>query len=205
MSKKASSVNLSKREQLRAERRRRSLLWNVGILGGLGVVILFVVYYFIASAGPGPLPGELSAPRDFPDEGRGHAEDGTVLTFQHYPPSSGTHYNNPAAWGVYTSPVPDGAFVHNLEHGGVVFLYYCDTPCPDLEQQFDDFYKKAPTDNRFNERKILISPYDKTKMPSPLVALAWDHQLNLQKADEATMLLWYKRFVNKGPEGQDQP
>ena len=204
MSKKPSGANLSKREQLRAERQRRSLLWNVGILGGLGVVILLVVYYFVASAGPGPLPGELSAPRDFPNEGQGHVNEGTALTFQHYPPSSGAHYPSPAAWGVYTEPITEGTFVHNLEHGGVVFLYYCDNPCPDLEQQFSDFYDKAPTDNRFNVRKILVSPYDKAKMPSPIVALAWTHQLNLPEIDEAKMLLWYRRFVNGGPEGRDQ-
>ena len=33
-----------------------------------------------------------------------------------------------------------------------------------------------------------------------IVALAWDHQLNLAQFDEGKMLLWYKRFVNQGPE-----
>jgi hypothetical protein len=201
LSKKESAVKLSKREQLRAERRRQSLVWNGLILGGGGLVILLVVWYFVASAGPGPLPGEQL----IADEGTGHQPEGTPLTFLHYPPSSGTHYPSVARWGVYTEPISEGIFVHNLEHGGVVFLYYCDTPCPDLEQQFSELYEKAPPDNRFGSRKILVTPYDKAKMPSPIVALAWNHQLDMQTFDEETLLKWYRRFVNGGPEGLEQP
>lgn len=203
MSKKSSGAPLSKREQLRAERRRRSLVWNVILLGGGGLVVLIVAGYYIALAlsRPGPLPGE----QFIPDEGTGDVPSGSALTFKHYPPSSGAHYAEVAQWGVYSEPVGEGVFVHNLEHGGVVFLYYCDTPCPDLEQKFEDLAQKVPPDSRFGSRKILVTPYDKSKMEAPIVALAWNHQLDLPAFDEAAMLQWYKRFVNGGPEGLDQP
>jgi hypothetical protein len=207
LNKKESGARLSKREQLRAERRRRSLVWNVILLGGGGLAILMVAIYFIAlaNARPGPLPGELSAPRDFPDEGTGLVPEGAALTFQHYPPSSGAHYESVAPWGVYAEAVAEGVFVHNLENGGVVFLYDCDPPCPDLVQKFEALARKAPPDSRFGSRKILVTPYDKSKMETPIVALAWNHQLNMPAFDEATMLQWYQRFVNTGPKGLDQP
>jgi hypothetical protein len=207
LSKKSPGAPLSKREQLRAERRRRSLVWNIGLLGGGGLVILMIVGYFIALAyaRPGPLPGELSAPSDFLDEGAGLVPDGAALTFQHYPPSSGSHYAAQAEWGRHTEPVPEGTFLRNLERGGVVFLYYCDTPCPDLEQQFDGLYEKAPPASPFGTKKILITPYDKTRLEAPIVALAWNHQLDMEKFDEQTMLRWYTRFVNLGPQGMEGP
>jgi len=197
-SKEIGGSKLSKREQLRAERRRKSMFWNVILLGGGALVIGAIVWYVFANARPGALPGEQLVA----DEGRGHVDIGTSLTFGHYPPSSGTHYSSPAAWGVYTetAPVDEGFFVHNLEHGGVVFLYNCPAACPELEKQLKDFYDSAPPDATFNERKILITPYDATKMSAPIVALAWGHQLDMPQFDANTMLKWYKRFVNQGPE-----
>jgi hypothetical protein len=212
---------LSKREQLRSQRRRRSLVWNGILLGGGGAVLVLVAWYFFAIARPGQFPGEQS----IPNEGSGHISsrnaDGTPTgarpSYLHYPPTSGQHYGDLVApWGVYTStsaiPLPsaelnfdvlavEGVFVHNLEHGGVVFLYNCPSGCPELEQQFVELYANAPADITFNEKKILVLPYDASKMGgSPIIALAWDHQWNIAAFDEAALIRWYQRFVNKGPE-----
>lgn len=201
MNKKQSGAKLSKREQLRAERQQRNLTLNIIIFGGLGLALIAIVVYYLALGRPGPLPGEQL----IADEGQGHVEAGTAITYQHYPPSSGTHFFSPAPWGVATSPLPEGSFVHNLEHGGVVFLYHCEPECPELVQQFEDLVAKAPQAFPFSTVKVLVTSYDATKMPSPIVALAWDHQLNMNGFDEALMLRWYKRFVNGGPEGKDIP
>jgi hypothetical protein len=135
-----------------------------------------------------------------PDEGQGHLTEGVALpVFKHDPPSSGTHYPRAADWGLSTTPVPPSIYLHNLGIGGVVFLYNCATPCPDQEKQFQDLFTKTPPDSLTGSKKILITPYDKT-LPSPIVALAWGHQLNMAQFDEALMLTWYKRFVNLGPE-----
>lgn len=201
MNKKQSGAKLSKREQLRAERQKRNLTWNFIIFGGLGLAVIAVAVYYFALGRPGPLPGEQL----IADEGQGHVEQGTTLSYQHYPPASGTHYFSPAAWGVASTPIPEGNFVHNLEHGGVVFLYHCEPDCPELVQQFEDLVAKAPAAFPFSTVKVLVTSYDATKMPSPIIALAWDHQLNMNSFDEALMLRWYKRFVNGGPEGKDIP
>lgn len=212
---------LSKREQVRAQRRRRTMIWNGLFLGGGGAVVLLVVWYFFAIARPGQFPGEQA----ITNEGSGHissrSADGTPTglrpSYAHYPPSSGQHYGDLVApWGVYTStsliPLPssainfeilaiEGVYVHNLEHGGVVFLYNCPTACPELEQQFAAMYANAPADITFNSKKILVLPYDASRMEgAPIIALAWGHQWKMTAFDEAAMIRWYQRFVNKGPE-----
>ncbi len=196
MSKKETQAKAEFRERRRAEKRRQSLLWNVIILGGLALFGLIVARFVVANLRPGPLPGEMV----FSDEGQGHIAEGAKLpAFQHDPPVSGTHYAKEPAWGLSTTPIPPAYYLHNLGIGGVVVLYRCATPCPDLEQKFDELYKKTPPDSLTGVRKILITPYEKD-LPTPIVALAWDHQLNLATFDEGKMLLWYKRFVNQGPE-----
>jgi hypothetical protein len=216
VSKKPDS-NLSRREQMRAERRRSKLAWNVILLGTVGVVVLLIAWYVLATARPGALPGEVTVP----DEGRAHVRalnqdgspSGTRVTFQTYPPTSGTHYGDLVApWGVYTPAQPiqppfpadtpydlEGIFVHNLEHGGVVFLYACADNCAELEQQFRGLYAKAGPPAGCADPKILVTPYTRD-LPAPIVALAWDHRLNVAAFDEGLLLRWYQRFVDRGPE-----
>jgi len=57
-------------------------------------------------------------------------DDGGMNTPQylHNPPVSGEHYPIWARWQKYTTTVPRGYWVHNLEHGGVIFLYRPDAP-----------------------------------------------------------------------------
>jgi hypothetical protein len=59
-----------------------------------------------------------------------HVPIGTDIQWDSNPPSSGPHYPIWAAYQAYTSPVPRGYYVHNEEHGAVVFLYNCDAGCP---------------------------------------------------------------------------
>jgi hypothetical protein len=137
------------------------------------------------------LPGEFTVP----DEGAQHVTQGAPIIYDHYPPSSGTHYPRPAAWGVYTDPVPEGTYVHNLEHGGVVVLYNCPDTCSELQGQLQDFYDQAPPEDIFGEVKIVITPYMR-ELPAPVVAVAWGHQINLEASDADLLLQFYQRYVN---------
>ena len=196
MSKKESTVRLEKRERRRAENRRQSLLWNLIVLGGLGLFLAIVVGYTIANLRPGPLPGE----QVIPDDGDGHLTAGVPLpAFRHDPPSSGTHYPQAADWGFATTVIPPSTYLHNLGIGGVVFLYRCTTPCPDLENELQDLFTSVPPDPQTGQKKVLITQYDKP-LPSYIVALAWDHELDMVAFNKSTMLTWYKRFLNQGPE-----
>ncbi len=56
-----------------------------------------------------------------------HVEpDAGAIAYLTNPPASGPHYPVWTRWGVWPD-VPRGYWVHNLEHGGVVFLYRCAT------------------------------------------------------------------------------
>ncbi len=139
--------------------------------------------------------GELG--REVPSEGALHVEQGTVIDYQNYPPSSGPHYPAPYNWGVYTEEVPEGNFVHNLEHGGIVILYKCDEPCPDLERSLVDLYQTVPPSG-FGNVKLLTSPY--SKLQNPITALAWGWILEMDEFDQDRMLRFYKARLDKGPE-----
>lgn len=192
-----SAPRVSKREQLRQQRRRRSFVWNLIVLGTAVAFLAVIAWYVFANQRPGQLPGETA----IPVEGGAVVPAGTQIDYGHYPPSSGNHYADAAPWGVQTEAVPEGTFVTNLAHGGVVFLYQCPDGCPELVAQFEALYKKAPPEKRFNSVQILVSPYARP-MDAPIVALAWGHQLNLQQFNEDLLLRWYKRFVNQGPDPQ---
>jgi hypothetical protein len=60
-------------------------------------------------------------------EGANHVAVCTVIEYGTNPPSSGDHYPPPywAAYKTYASPVPEGFWVHDLEHGAVVLTYNC--------------------------------------------------------------------------------
>lgn len=193
--KPAGAGKVAKRQERRAESRRASLIWNAVILGTLALTVVLVVAVVIRNLRPGPLPGE----QVIPDEGRGVVAEGVALTFLNEPPSSGTHYNRGAPWGLAETAVPPGNYLNNLARGGIVILYRCGADCAALQERFRAFLENADlVDSQFNQRKVLITTYE-GDLPAPIVALAWGHQLNLQSFDEATLLTWYRRFVNRGP------
>ena len=104
------------------------------------------------------------------DEGRSHVGDTDVITYQSYPPSSGSHYNTPASPGFYPDAVPDGNVVHSLEHGYVVLYYKSDLPA-DVKQQIQEAFTKLPVE-KYGKVKIVIVPYDKG-MTTPIALAAW--------------------------------
>jgi len=62
-------------------------------------------------------------------EGFTHVAVCSVVDYGTKPPSSGNHYPIWAAYKNYTTPVPEGFWVHNLEHGTIVLSYNCPNGC----------------------------------------------------------------------------
>jgi hypothetical protein len=58
-------------------------------------------------------------------EGYTHVSVCSYVEYGTKPPSSGNHYPVWAAFETYSAPIPEGFWVHDLEHGGVVFTYDC--------------------------------------------------------------------------------
>src|SRR5262249_16643882 len=127
--------------------RRRRARWALALALLLGLVGLGVRWS----------RGEGTVGRPMPDEGRGHVAPGSPVMYEHYPPTSGHRWPSPAPWGVFEQEVPPETWVHNLEHGGIVILYHCGTPCPDLGRQLRDVYATFPG-SKFGHVKLLVTP-----------------------------------------------
>lgn len=114
-----------------------------------------------------------------------------------YPPTSGLHWPSPAPWRVFEQEVPPETWVHNLEHGGIVILYHCGTPCPDLGRQLRDVYATFPG-SKYGHVKVLVTPASKLKTRLAILAWRWIDELNA--FDLAGLLRFYRAHVDQGPE-----
>ncbi|HLQ32687.1 MAG TPA: DUF3105 domain-containing protein [Chloroflexota bacterium] len=210
------STREERRQQRKLERhtaqrraaRDASLRRNLVIVVGAIVIIVAAVVIVMLARGTGPatqptVTGEIHL--DDPVTARGqlyeHVPDTQPITTDpsgHYPPTFGNHY---ATWrppGVYDSPVPEGNFVHDLEHGGIVILYNCPSGCPDLVNQLRGLLTSLPRSSQFNEVKLVVSP--NSKIEHQLAVLAWDWQLDLDSFDGTKIRAFYDAHVDRGPE-----
>ncbi|MEP6468918.1 MAG: DUF3105 domain-containing protein [Chloroflexota bacterium] len=151
------------------------------IVGGvlvLGAIVLGIVLLF----GGG---GETnSVGTRMPDEGANHVPQTQVPTYRSVPATSGPHWSlgdgiAPLFWKVYTSPVPEPAAVHNLEHGGIV-IWYQSTATPEDIQKLTQFVQQQLGTSQF---KIILSPWDGKDFGHPIAVTAWDWLLYLDSAD----------------------
>ncbi|HBY95893.1 MAG: DUF3105 domain-containing protein [Ardenticatenaceae bacterium] len=162
-------------------------------LGAAGLIVLALLGWW-ALRPTGAVAGE----RHLPDEGSAHVDPGTPIVYRNNPPASGTHYPIVASWGVHEEQVPEGQWVHNLEHGGVVLLYKCpEGNCSERVKQLQDLYNATPK-SKWNNVKLVVAPYE--KMEPEFMAVAWDVQLPLETFDQQAILNFYRRHVDRGPE-----
>ena len=157
-----------------------------------------------ACGGPDATPGPQATPtptapaeQRIADEGRAHVEEGTFITFNHYPPSSGDHYGRLLSWQAYEQDVPEGYWIHNLEHGGVVLLYNCSTPCPDTVSILNGLYNDLKK-SKYGHVKLVVVPNNRIR--SHITVVAWNWQLDLATPDAKAIEAFYEAHVDKGPE-----
>lgn len=197
-----SQRRLLARGRQRAERKRRTLRrWMaiaVALAGALGLATWAVIAVVTrGSDEPPEVAAAVSQRYRVDDEGREHTTQGAPITYKHYPPSSGSHYPQPSAYGVFTEPVPEGAWVHNLEHGGIVVLFKCVADCEVKAGEIRPIYDRLPK-GAFGEVKLLAAPYDRGLTDYTL--LGWGWQEDLEMLDPARVERFYRDLLDKGPE-----
>jgi hypothetical protein len=122
-----------------------------------------------------------------------HVPIGSVIEWDSNPPSSGPHYPVWAAYQLYTSPVPRGYYVHDLEHGAIVFLYNCgDAGCPDVVaalQQAADTLPDDPLCTAAGEGvrvRTIITP--DPLLDVPVAAAGWGFTFKAPCMDSASLV-----------------
>lgn len=100
--------------------------------------------------------------------GQAHIPDGTPITYEEVPPSSGDHRPAWARWGEYDY-LPPQRWLHNLEHGGIAFLY---DPCAS-ESVIASLREsaRAQAEDEGGPFRWVMTPYP--GLPSVVAVVAW--------------------------------
>lgn len=148
---------------------------------------------------PGPVGTVGASPAEVavPNLGGNHVKPGEPhIAYNSNPPTSGPHYDTPAAWSA-EGAMPEETWLHNLEHGGIAGLYNCPQGCPDIVKKLEDWRKLGPQ-SKYGYMKMVIVPY--AKLPTKLAFAAWNYYLLLDDWDEPAIRAFFKAHQDHGPE-----
>lgn len=124
------------------------------------------------------------------DLGRTHQATGSTVVFEFCPPTSGEHWSDAsrsplrrAFYGPGDSVSP-GNWVHNLEHGYVIFAYQrytAESEQADIREAMDSAPAGELAEACGLPNKVMAVPFD--EMDEPFAALAWDRALLMPEWD----------------------
>ncbi len=187
----------SKREQLRAQRKRKQWIkrlgWGAAILlvvGGIGMLL--------TNGGRSPLGDAV------PVQAAVHVPpDQQPSSYNTDPPTSGPHYASEMNAGFYPPealesgpPYPEGYLVHNLEHGYVIFWYNCD----ELEGQSCDELTAAIQGVMEKVNNFKVIAYPRATLEVPVVMTSWGRIMRMPTFDTDQALAFVKANRNRAPE-----
>ncbi len=118
-----------------------------------------------------------------------------AIAYPDPPPAGGDHNPCWGAWGVHDQPLGAEHWVHNLEHGGVVFLYHCEGGCDAEVQQLDTFVSA--------HRLTVLTEY--AALPARFGVVAWGYRLLTDALDLRAFTAFYEAHVDHAPESIDSP
>ena len=156
--------------------------------------------------GPRPLTYELGTcgvVDIHPEDSAPHLAQGAVVEWSTNPPSSGPHYPLWAAWDRTYPSIARGNWLHNAEHGAIVFAYRCDVDCPEVVAQLEDAVRALPTDSTctppIKHRSLVVAD---PLMPegTTVAAIAWGVTYTASCADGAALATFAKDFYARAPE-----
>jgi hypothetical protein len=181
-----------KQEKRSQEKSKRSvkkiMLWGAGFLVLAGIITSFFIFGSKTQTSQ-PDSSEATA-----DEGRTHVSEGTSVEYNSNPPTSGNHWGDPLADGIYDTEKPDEAIVHSLEHGRVWVSYKPSIP-EQTKQTLEDLMK------RYNG--TVLTP--RSANDTDIALAAWNRldTFNLEPDgtfNEQRVIDFINRWKNKGPE-----
>jgi hypothetical protein len=191
-----------RKEQQRAARRRNLVTIGIALLVSVVVVGLIVLERGgdEADTGVDRQQANCEDVQTSENAGRGHVEDGTDVTYQTTPPTSGEHWQTPAETAFYPpeslGDPPEERLVHNLEHGQIVIWYSPDAPGSVL----DDIEGYIDAQRGQQTLGILAAPYEAVPEGYNLTVTAWTEAQSCQRFSSDVVDAFRSRFQGRGPE-----
>ena len=190
------------RREEKEERRmqgRRNKQWMQWLLLALGAGALSVGIFFIINNknnGKQNPSADLSIDlsRAMPDEGNAHVAEGTDVTHQSNPPTSGNHWPIPLFPKLYDVEKPDEAIIHSLEHGRVWISYKPSIP-EETKQELTKLLQ--------GRAGVILTP--RLANDTDIALAAWGRLDTFNISQDGTIkedriLNFVNRYLNKGPE-----
>ena len=121
------------------------------------------------------------------DLGNTHVPTGTRVDYPSVPPTSGSHWAQPAApapWGIKTSWLQWEVTTHNLEHGGIVIIYASSLSSGDV----DVLRGTVRQLNNAGYGKIILEPWPDMPKEQKVILTAWDWILRLPTLDQTQII-----------------
>lgn len=124
-----------------------------------------------------------------------HIPDGTPIVYDDVPPSSGDHRPAWGRWGEY-SMLPPQRWLHNLEHGGIVFLYDPCAPAATIDALRE--YARARPDDASGQFRWVLTPYP--GLPTTIAVIAWEWTWLGECVDSDAFDAFIDAHYRHGPE-----
>ena len=112
------------------------------------------------------------------------------VAYADVPPAGGNHNGCWGKWGVHERELADERFVHNLEHGGIVFLYRCPEGCDEAVSTLREVVRTRDL--------ALLTPY--AALPTRFAVVAWGYRLISDCLDRAAFERFYDAHRDMGLE-----
>lgn len=113
-----------------------------------------------------------------PSEAALHVPIGTSVQWTTNPPVTGKHYPVWAAYDRTYAQLDRGYYLHNAEHGAIIFLYNCPDGCPDVVSGLEDVVRNMPIDPNCTapvRQRALVTGDPLLPEGVTVAAVAWDN------------------------------
>jgi hypothetical protein len=115
------------------------------------------------------------------------------------PPSSGSHYYQPAIWDFYTTPANPIQVVHNEEHGGVILWWGNKVPSSTVDE-LRAFYNESPNGMLGTPYASLGKKVAITVWTAPADGLGEGHAAVCPTFNEKAFKTFRDAYRGQGPE-----
>ena len=162
----------------------------------------------LADAGPWTLipdAGCGARERAVPLQTASHVDFDASIDWFTNPPSSGPHYGIWAHWGSWPD-LPRGYWVHNLEHGGVTYLFQCPSgTCMPIRDSLVTMMNSIPMDpactpDDASPARVRVIITNDNVIETPIAAAAWGWLYAADCVDPPSLRQFYIDHAGLAPE-----